>query len=117
MPRVWGFNGTNSGCVSPKFVGEVKFTEGDSKGEMRHPVFLRRFAESTNKEANFLSSVMSRDELDRRAGGKELGELPNQKSKRRETLRPSSARTTPTAPNVNTIMVAMYVALGHRNAR
>jgi bifunctional non-homologous end joining protein LigD len=30
----------NTTWVKPKFVGEVKFTEWTSKGEMRHPVFL-----------------------------------------------------------------------------
>jgi bifunctional non-homologous end joining protein LigD len=30
----------NTTWVKPKLVGEVKFTEWTSKGEMRHPVFL-----------------------------------------------------------------------------
>ena len=30
----------NTTWVRPKLVGEVKFTEWTSKGEMRHPVFL-----------------------------------------------------------------------------
>ena len=33
-------DGGNTTWVKPKLVGEMKFTEWTSKGEMRHPVFL-----------------------------------------------------------------------------